>query len=69
MYYGTICERNHVILEFTAINKFDYLNKETNIEPKKRKNNDILYFKYSKKLYDEEIIKIVKILYEKIYNK
>lgn len=31
--------------------------------------NDILYFKYSKKLYDEEIIKIVKILYEKIYNK
>lgn len=31
--------------------------------------NDILYFEYTKKLYDEEIVKLVSILYNKIYNK
>lgn len=30
--------------------------------------NEIFYFDYSKKLYDEEIIKLVKLLYGKIYD-
>lgn len=38
-----------------------------NLLPKLR--NEILYFEYSKKLYDEEILKLIKILYSNVFIK
>jgi len=51
----------------SCIQKQQRLDELIKLLPKLKK--DILYFEYSKKLYDDEIIKIVTILYDKIYNK
>ena len=42
MRVGAIFKISPVILEFTAFNKNEILNKKTNIKAKKRKNNEIL---------------------------
>lgn len=49
----------------TCINKHQRLDSIINLLPKLR--NELLHFEYSKKLYDEEIIKLITILYNEIY--
>lgn len=49
-----------------CLEKRQRLDNIINLLPKLKK--EILYFEYSKSVYDEEIVKLVKILYKKIYN-
>lgn len=51
----------------SCIEKQQRMDEIIELLPKLKK--EILYFEYTKELYDEEIMKIIKILYDKIYNK